>query len=31
MHPLPFCSYYGETDPETIEREVRRAQKDSTA
>jgi len=23
MHPMPFCTYYGETDPETIERDVR--------
>jgi hypothetical protein len=22
MHPVPFCTYYGETDPTTIERAV---------
>lgn len=21
-HPAPFCSYFGETDPATIEREI---------
>jgi len=26
MHPIPFCTYYGETDPNVIEREVMRAQ-----
>jgi len=25
MHPLPFCTYYGQTDPEIIERDIRRA------
>jgi hypothetical protein len=25
MHPVPFCTYYGETDPATIERDVERA------
>jgi hypothetical protein len=24
-HPIPFCTYYGETDPTTIERDVHRA------
>lgn len=24
-HPMPFCTYYGATDPTTIERDVRRA------
>jgi hypothetical protein len=24
-HPMPFCTYYGETDPTTIERDVHRA------
>lgn len=28
MHPVPFCTYYGETDPTTIMRDVRRAQED---
>jgi hypothetical protein len=22
MHPVPFCTYYGETDPTTIERDI---------
>lgn len=22
MHPVPFCTYYGETDPATIEADV---------
>jgi hypothetical protein len=22
MHPVPFCSYYGETDPSQIERDM---------
>jgi hypothetical protein len=26
MHPVPFCTYYGETSPETIERAIKRAQ-----
>ncbi len=30
MHPVPFCTYYGETDPETIERDVR-ALEDTTS
>ena len=30
MHPMPFCTYYGETDPATIENAVRRAQEDPT-
>lgn len=25
LHPLPFCTYYGKTDPITIERDVARA------
>lgn len=25
MHTVPFCTYYGETDPATIEADVRRA------
>ena len=29
MHPAPFCTYYGETDPDTIERAVERAQKEN--
>lgn len=29
-HTVPFCTYYGETDPTTIERDVRRAQGDPT-
>jgi len=24
-HPTPFCTYYGDTDPKTIERDVQRA------
>jgi hypothetical protein len=28
MHPAPFCTYYGETDPATIERDIDRAQKE---
>ena len=27
MHPVPFCTYYGDTDPDTIERDIARAQK----
>lgn len=29
MHPVPFCTYYGETDPDAIERDVARAQKEN--
>ena len=25
MHAVPFCTYFGETDPTAIERDVRRA------
>jgi hypothetical protein len=25
MHPVPFCTYYGETHPDTIERAIKRA------
>lgn len=25
MHTVPFCTYYGETDPAAIERDVERA------
>lgn len=31
MHPVPFCTYYGETDTDTIERDVQRSQKDTTS
>jgi hypothetical protein len=31
IHPMPFCSYYGETDPATIENDVRHAQEDPTS
>ena len=24
MHPMPFCTYYGETDPDAIERAAAR-------
>jgi hypothetical protein len=27
MHPIPFCTYYGETDADKIERDVERARK----
>lgn len=27
LHPVPFCQYYGETDPVDIERDIERAQK----
>ena len=27
VHDMPFCTYFGETDPATIERDVRRARK----
>lgn len=26
LHPMPFCSYFGETDADEIEREVDRGQ-----
>ncbi len=29
MHPVPFCTYYGETDPATIERDVAEARRKS--
>ena len=29
MHPVPFCTYYGETDPTAIERDIMRAQKEN--
>ena len=29
MHPVPFCTYYGETDPSQIERDVERARKEN--
>ena len=29
MHPVPFCTYYGETDPGTIERDIARTQKEN--
>lgn len=29
MHPVPFCTYYGETDPLIIERDVARAKKEN--
>jgi hypothetical protein len=25
MHPVPFCTYYGETDSEAIERAIKQA------
>lgn len=25
MHPIPFCTYYGETDPSQIERAIKDA------
>jgi hypothetical protein len=24
MHPVPFCTYFGETAPEAIERDIKR-------
>lgn len=27
MHPVPFCTYYGETDPAMIARDIERMQK----
>jgi len=29
MHPVPFCTYYGETEPDTIERDIMRAQREN--
>ena len=29
MHPVPFCTYYGETDPAAIERDIACAQKEN--
>jgi hypothetical protein len=29
MHPVPFCTYYGETDPGEIERAITRAQEEN--
>ena len=29
MHPVPFCTYYGETDPASIEGDIERAQKEN--
>jgi hypothetical protein len=29
MHPVPFCTYYGETDPAAIARDVERAKKEN--
>ena len=29
MHPVPFCTYYGETDPDAIERDIKRAQEEN--
>ena len=29
MHPVPFCTYYGETDPDTIERDIECAKKEN--
>jgi hypothetical protein len=29
MHPIPFCTYYGETDPDTIERDIERVRKEN--
>jgi hypothetical protein len=28
-HPVPFCTYYGETDPAEIERTIARTQEES--
>lgn len=28
MHPVPFCTYYGETDPDAIELAIKRAQEE---
>ena len=29
MHPVPFCTYYGETNPATIERAIARERKEN--
>lgn len=29
VHPVPFCTYYGETDPEAIERDVARSREEN--
>lgn len=29
MHPVPFCTYYGETDSAVIERAITRAKKEN--
>lgn len=31
MHAVPFCTYFGETDPVTIERDVHCALKDTAS
>lgn len=28
-HPVPFCTYYGETHPDVIERDIERARKEN--
>lgn len=28
MHAVPFCTYYGETDPDAIERDIERTRKE---
>jgi hypothetical protein len=29
MHPVPFCTYYGEADPAIIERDVARSKEEN--
>ena len=29
MHPVPFCTYYGQTDPDVIECDIERTRKES--
>ena len=29
MHPVPFCTYYGETDPDAIERAIKHASEEN--
>ena len=29
MHPVPFCTYYGETEPTTIEHDVEQKRKEN--
>lgn len=29
VHPIPFCTYYGETDPVTIECDIKSARKEN--